>query len=127
VRSQPAGAAPQTTFVIGSDIAADGSALLAGLIQVDATTRSLAVARVTYDGFPDADFGDQGAKGAFVGSFSQSPTTVDTEGTGVVWTPDGILVTGQTSDSLGRPQVLLLRLTIAAPLESRGTAEGSAA
>lgn len=117
VRSQPAGAAPQMTSVNGSDIAADGSALLAGTIQVDATTRSLAVARVTYDGFPDADFGNQGAKGAFVGSFSQSPTTADTEGIGVLVTPDGILVTGQTADSLGRPQVLLLRLTPAGTLD----------
>lgn len=113
VRPQPAGAAPQATSVNGSDIASDGSVLLVGTVQVDATTRALAVAKVTYDGYVDADFGNQGARGAFVGSFSQSPTTADTQGGGVLVTPEGILVTGQTPDSLGRPQVFLLRLTSA--------------
>ena len=116
VRSQPA-SAPQSSYASRADVTSDGSVLFAGTIQVDGVTTSLAVARVTYDGFPDADFGNQGAKGAFVGSFSQSATTPTTMGGDVIVTPDGILVSGQTADSLGRPQVLLVRLTPAGALD----------
>jgi uncharacterized delta-60 repeat protein len=112
LRPQPAGAPPEETFASGGHVAVDGAVFIAGQVdRKNGVDAPMALAKVTPEGTSASDFGNLGGKGAFVGSFSQSPVGNATMANAVLQTPQGILVTGTTGDPLNRQQLFLLRLT----------------